>query len=256
MNTFMNCDFCISEINLACHIIKATPIHKNRPCHGVAFNASGTVKYTFDTGKTVIAYKNDIIYLPKGSNYTVDIVEEVDCYGINFELQNPLSTESFKFSTKNFSHFAKLFSQAGQYWSKRIPGFHLKCKSILYEVLYSLQKEHNIQYLSSKKADLIRPAIDYIHSNYNKENINIIMLANLCDMSDTYFRGIFKQIYGISPLKYINNLRFECAKELILSGDYPIHEVSILSGFNDDSYFSREFKKEFGYSPNKFKQNY
>ena len=80
-------------------------------------------------------------------------------------------------------------------------------------------------------------------------------LAELCGMSEVAFRKIFTNSMGITPLKYINNLKIATAKELLLSKSCTISKVAELSGFNCDSYFSREFKKHTGMSPIEYKNS-
>ncbi|MBQ4150610.1 MAG: helix-turn-helix transcriptional regulator, partial [Clostridia bacterium] len=65
-------------------------------------------------------------------------------------------------------------------------------------------------------------------------------------------RKIFKAEYGISPQKYIINLRIQKATELIETGDYSLKEVALLSGYNDYKYFSAEFKRLLGVSPSEY----
>jgi AraC-like DNA-binding protein len=67
-----------------------------------------------------------------------------------------------------------------------------------------------------------------------------------------YFRKIFKSIYGVSPIKYINNLKIEHARELIESQMYSISEAAFHSGYSDSSSFSRDFKKHFDMTPGEY----
>ena len=71
-------------------------------------------------------------------------------------------------------------------------------------------------------------------------------------MSETYFRRIFSKNFGISPIRFINNLKIDRARELLASGLYTISNVAELSGFHDESYFSREFKKHSGKTPKEY----
>lgn len=96
------------------------------------------------------------------------------------------------------------------------------------------------------------PAIKYIHSNYVNEKINISKLAVLCNISETTFREIFNATLGTSPVKYINNLKLSRAAELLKSNMYSVHEAMEMSGFQDEAYFSRAFKKHFGVPPKEF----
>jgi AraC-like DNA-binding protein len=148
----------------------------------------------------------------------------------------------------------ELFSNAEQMWKLKKTGYGAKCRADLYNVLYTLQNEYHISYIQKDKSNLIRPAVDYIKENYFESTIRISHLASLCNISEAYFRSLFLKINGTSPIRYINNLKILRAKELILSGDYTIHDIARLSGFSDDSYFSRKFKKHTGFSPAEFKK--
>lgn len=256
MQNFMNYNFDIESIALACYVGagSGTPVHKNRPSHGIVFHTGGVREYTFDENNTITVLENDILYLPKGANYTVKTQGEGGCYAINFQFFSSPSFEPFKFKIKNHKGFGDLFRNAEQVWRKKSLGFEVKCKSLLYNILYELIKEYEIGYIPSTKTRLIKPAIDYIFTEYTNDNIEVSCLAKLCNMSESYFRRIFLKNYGISPIKYINKLKVERAKELLVSGLYTVSEVAELSGFHDESYFSREFKKHFNIAPSEYRK--
>lgn len=96
------------------------------------------------------------------------------------------------------------------------------------------------------------PAVDYIHTHYTTELLSVASLAEMCHMSPENFRSLFRIFYGTSPVKYINHLKMTRATELIDSGLYSISQAAILSGYNDVSHFSREFKKTMGVSPSEY----
>lgn len=67
-----------------------------------------------------------------------------------------------------------------------------------------------------------------------------------------YFRRKFKKQTGFSPLEYLNKTRLDYAKRILErsdSSEYSIGEIAYFSGFYDQRYFSRMFKKQFGYCP-------
>ena len=92
----------------------------------------------------------------------------------------------------------------------------------------------------------------YFMENYYKENISVVHLASLCNISVVHLRNCFIKSFAVSPVKYINSLKLTRAKELIESGMYSVGDVCFLSGYNDESYFSREFKKSFKKSPKEY----
>lgn len=255
MKNIMEYNFDVSSIELSCYVAPGcgTPVHKNRSSHGIAFHPNGIKNYTFDGGRTFKLCENEILYIPKYSNYTVDSLEQGGCYAINFHFFTNTSFLPYKFKVKNQKNFISLFQSATEVWSQKEPGYELKSKAILYSIFYEMKKEYEIGYISKSKINLIKPAINYIHEEYTNENINISYLSELCDISEAYFRRIFFKSFGVSPIKYINTLKIERAKELINSGMYSINEAATESGFHDDAYFSRKFKEVTGYSPSEYK---
>ncbi len=62
-------------------------------------------------------------------------------------------------------------------------------------------------------------------------------------MSDTYFRKLFVERFSVTPLKYINRLKLNYAKELLLSDYYTVEEIAEKCGFNNINYFSLFIKR-------------
>ena len=85
-------------------------------------------------------------------------------------------------------------------------------------------------------------------------NFSVDTLASAMKMGRTKFYGKMKDLYGISPNKYIMNIRMEKAVELIQQGDLTISEIGYKVGIPDASYFNKCFKQKYGVAPSKFKQ--
>ena len=253
----MNYDFNINKIVIACFVASGTgdAIHNNRPSHGLAIHKEGEKIYTFSDGKKLTVKENGIIYLPKHSNYAVKAKEHGDCYAINFDIDEDIDFEPFVIQTKNHNEFIEFFRIANKIWTIKKPGYLTKCKAVLYNIIYSMQQEYFSEYFPKEKLDVIKSAIDYIHENYTKELINIEGLSESCDITPEYFRRIFKSFYGVSPIRYINNLKISRAKELLKSKMYSPTEAALMSGYTDMSHFSREFKKATGVSPSEYKKS-
>lgn len=250
MIDFIKHDFSISKIDLACFLKpgEGVAVHKNRPSHGLALHLGAERTFFFDKKKINIS-NNSIIYFPKGSNYVIKDKVTSECYAINFQMPDNAGFEPFAFSAKNVTVFLESFKKAHKIWEKKSPGYNTKVKSEIYNIIYNMQTEYNIPYSNS---GIIQPAVDYIHSNYFRENISIEYLASLCNISTVHLRNTFIKAFALSPVKYINNLKFTRAKELLSSGLYNVSEVCFLSGFNNESYFCREFKKQFNIPPSKY----
>ena len=97
-----------------------------------------------------------------------------------------------------------------------------------------------------KSLELINDCID--------ENISLDTLANNCNLSKYHFLRVFKKELGLTPHSFIINERLNRANNLIQKG-LTISEASIQVGFNDQSHFTRNFKKYFGYTPTLLQKN-
>lgn len=257
MDLFEN-EVIVSKIRHAVFIQKGTPIHQNRPAHGLVFYQNMTSTYRFDSGETFDCHSGDLIYLPQGSNYRVESsvepgVEEYGAYVINFlTIFDQNENEPFMIRLGSSEKILSLFSKAAHAWKKKKIGYYEECMSDLYQIIKVLKKERE-KYVPKKKIYVaIKPALDYISENFTSETIAIEHLANLCGVSEAYLRILFHRTFSVSPAVYIRNLRIHSAKELLLTGEYSVAEAATISGFNDISYFSREFKKATGVSPRDF----
>lgn len=255
MDDFMKYDFNIDKILLACYVGKGMgmKIHRNRPGHGLAFHTSGVKIYLFDDGTKITVMPKEIIYLPKHSSYEVFAADEGDCYAINFDISKEKSFAPFSFKIKNEASVLKHFKGSKSIWEQKRQGYAMKCKTELYQIICTMQQQYFSEYLSNDKLEIIKPGIEYIHQEYTKQHISIEALSAMCGITPEYFRKIFKTYYGTSPVKYINELKISHAKELLASGMYSVTEAAIQSGYNDISFFSREFKKNTDVAPKDYR---
>jgi AraC-like DNA-binding protein len=257
MTEFMKYNFDISKIVFSCFVPKGNgkAIHKDRPNHGLALNLEGVKDYCFSDGKKLTVEKGDIIYLPEDSTYTVKASSPGDCYAINFRLSSDVSFAPFVFRVKSISKYLDLFSSAQRIWDVKNIGYEMRCKALLYSIIADMQAEFSEKYIPKSKYKIIEPAVKYINENFSTELLNISKLSAMCDITPEYFRKIFREHFGDSPIAYINKMKISRAKELICSGMYSLGEVCELSGFSDMSHFSREFKKATGYPPSEYTEN-
>jgi len=104
-----------------------------------------------------------------------------------------------------------------------------------------------------KKIDQsIMPAINLIRNSYAQQ-LSVAQLANVCCMSVSTFIRKFKQATDTSPISYINNLRLSIASSLLITSDLSIGEISEQTGFFDQFYFSKSFRKKYGKAPKNYR---
>jgi len=99
--------------------------------------------------------------------------------------------------------------------------------------------------------------IKYIKDNLTNKDISVDILAEKACMSTSHFHKKFKNTLGISPIDYINSEKIKFAKKLIKdSKDLRISEIAFKAGFNNTSYFNRQFKKMELMTPQQFKLSF
>ena len=86
------------------------------------------------------------------------------------------------------------------------------------------------------------------------ERITLEEVSEHVGYSPAYFSRIFKEDMGMTFKEYLNKLRIEKSKNLLISGNLPIVEISAMVGFNDQSYFSRTFKQLTGVTPDRYRK--
>lgn len=115
---------------------------------------------------------------------------------------------------------------------------------------HSKPAEHN-QGQSSNTSECIRLAIGYIRSHiFNKLTLDEV--ADEVGLSKYHFSREFKKATGMTVVSYVNTVRCANAKKLLLKNEYSIHDIAIKCGFENDSYFSKTFKKHIGMLPSDF----
>lgn len=96
-------------------------------------------------------------------------------------------------------------------------------------------------------------AVDYIHRNLARP-LTVSEIATEVGFSPNSFSTKFHQEVGVSATSYITTLRMKQAAQLLVYTNLDIKDICTNIGMLDGNYFSRCFKKEYGYSPSKFRE--
>lgn len=99
----------------------------------------------------------------------------------------------------------------------------------------------------------VAAAVNYINDNYN-QSISLQKVADKVDISSNYLSSLFRKELQICFIDYINSVRINKAKELLISTHLKTYEISQKVGFENESYFSRIFKRQTGLRPNEYKR--
>ena len=246
-------DFVISKVKLCVPVssVRAKKIHRDRPDSGFAYYESGVSRFYFSDGAVLTVREGDVIFLPQGSDYRVETVTEGICWAINFTTAVPRTAPAKIFHLRDRSGALRLFREAETAWREKKEGYGFRCLSCLYGFLAQIRGEAALGYEDRETFQKILPGVEAIRSGYSAP-LSVARLAALCRITPEYFRALFKREYGVSPLKYIKNLRMERAAELLKTGLYSVGQAAEACGFDDLSAFSRGFRRWSGLSPTAF----
>ena len=99
-----------------------------------------------------------------------------------------------------------------------------------------------------KEMKLLKKAIRYISQNFSR-NLTLDEVADHVHLNPAYFSTLFKQSTGSSFKEYLNMVRIEESKRLLSNTDYSIIDISLATGFEDQSYFSKSIQKIYRSDP-------
>lgn len=99
---------------------------------------------------------------------------------------------------------------------------------------------------------LMHRAKKYIEDHF-REHISTTDIAENLGLSESRFRVLFAAVYGISPHKYLTDIRISAAKEMLWNTGIPLVEIAEKCGFGSQQYFNDTFKKNVGLSPGKYR---
>jgi len=103
-----------------------------------------------------------------------------------------------------------------------------------------------------KKDDLAANIKKYIDENY-KDNISLNSISKIFFITSDYVSHIFKEEFGISPIKYLINKRINVSKYLLMNTNRSVNLIAFEVGYDNPAYFSSLFRKIEGISPANFR---
>ena len=229
----------------------------SRPSDVFVYIVSGSCQYEFGNGESFTVKAGDIMYLANRESYSIYITSEnyrfIFC---DFEFSELCTRKSAVFTPKSNTYVESLFVKLLNTYNAQTKTCFTDCLSLIYNIYSEIIAVHNDSYLTTGTKNKIVDSKKYIDTHYSDSSLNIAHLSKRLNMSEVYFRKLFKFEIGISPSKYIVSVRLNKAKHLLRY--YPflsVEECALQCGFNSVQYFSRVFFSEFGIVPSKYRTN-
>lgn len=108
--------------------------------------------------------------------------------------------------------------------------------------------------IGNYKEQAIKAVLSYIRTHY-QDTIRIQELADLVNLNEQYFCRFFKSAIGQSPVPYINQYRIRQSMLMLKNTDQTVTDIGLHCGFLSFGNFSKEFKRQTGLTPLKYRQS-
>lgn len=216
--------------------------------------------YIDKNGKTVHAKSGDIVYTPTGCEYTVEF------YDFKADSSNTVGVNFFLYDDKNvpfiISDGITVFSGDGGYkllFSKinsasvRAVTDYAKMKAGMYEIMSMICEKSREKRFD--RYSIISKGILYMESE-DGENLSIPEIAALCNVSEGYFRKLFKEYSGLSPSDYRLRHKIKRAMLLLKYENMTVSEIAESLSFTSSAYFIKTFRRMTGTTPFKYRSSF
>ena len=239
----------LSAIHLADSKIGKAPA---KPHHTLVIRLNTKTLYRFSDTECVLL-RGDAIFIPSGVSYHVSVIGGSSEYLVVRFLADVSEKDPIILHCDELGETLMLHSELCRSMIFDSDKSRYRALSLFYRILSGLSSgTANNHYMNSKSISLIRPALLHLENNIFSSELVTGELHDLCGISDFYFRSIFKSYTGMQPQKYIMAKRLERAREMFENELNPrVKDIALAVGYNDPYYFSRIYKKHFGYAPSK-----
>ena len=209
-------------------------------------------------GKVLNVQRNQLTYMAKGLEYTVYFHDtdpgREDTVVIHFQMTDSEGNdiapvlEPIICIDQVDTAFALDMDMLADEFKKNVVCIP-RVQGVIYNILASICKKQKRSTTKNKYA-CIRTGIELLEQS---SNMSIAQIATKCGVSECYFRRLFQEYSGESPVSFRQRHRIERAKQLLLSEEnFTVSEIAQELGFSDVYHFSKTFKKHCGLSPSAF----
>lgn len=120
------------------------------------------------------------------------------------------------------------------------------------DFLIEMISRNSMRSVYSGSSQIISTALQFINNNF-KEKISLKDIESNLHVNPSYFSTLFKSEMGITFTDYLNSLKVDYASTLLTSSNLNIVDISLSAGFDDQSYFTKVFRKIKGVTPKQYR---
>ena len=221
-----------------------------RPDNGIMFIANGKIDFITEN-YTLSAKSGDIIFLPMNCHYEVRFHTEhnaVKNYLVHFVSDKKVydTTSPIKIAENAEAHCKEAFrSYVKESLNPELSIY--RSKGRLYLLLDTVMQCTNN--MKNRQAIILEEAKNFLQKNLD---CPISEVAKRYAMSESGFRKLFKDTFGMSPIQYRTEVKLARATYLLDSTDMSVSEISDSLGFYDTAYFCKCFQNHTGLTPKQY----
>lgn len=196
--------------------------------------------------------KNDDIFMQLEPEFFASVAAQCDLNPDRIELTSAFPDSDPRIEAVGLGFQAELESQTP---APRIYGESLAVALAAH--LLQNYTAHNTairQYRGGLPKYKLNRVIEFINANLDQD-VSLETLSAVASISSYYFVRLFKQSVGISPHQYVLQQRLQRARELLLKTDLPINEISLQTGFSNQSHFTAAFRRFLRVTPSHFRKS-
>lgn len=106
----------------------------------------------------------------------------------------------------------------------------------------------------TRSQEVLNRALLHIRENYHQRSISLESVAKEVCLSHFYFSHLFKRELKMTFIDYLTKVRLETAVKLLKNLRLNVNQIAYAVGYQDSNYFSKVFKKSYGFAPLEYRQ--
>lgn len=215
-----------------------------------------------------VAKAGDIVICPPNTDFHREVISTLSMHYCSFTW-TPIAIEKKKkikepifskyiLTSKHVNELLKIYTSIRYIHSKPTHSRMVWITHLLNDVWfhYCVKEPLNIKQETAKPEDPLMKQIKLYLKNNAFTNIKIQAVAKEFYMDPSQLSNKFKTTYGMTPIEYIQKIRLDKVKLLLIQTDRTIQEIATLCGYENGFYLSRVFKKFMGIAPSEYRKSH
>ncbi|MCR5271393.1 MAG: AraC family transcriptional regulator [Lachnospiraceae bacterium] len=226
--------------------------------------------HIINNGTDVILNEGGLCIINSGNTHEIlGDIKQKEYHGFAFQIPYGFLSENImdfdccffdEFILKPDEKLIALLNDLADMYENRNGYNVLMIKSVLYEILYILVRDHSVKRIKddrmtkSQRKHLLE-AINFLDDNSDVIE-SVHETSAHCGLSYGYIANLFTEYMGISMSEYLNQIRVEKAEEDLIYSEKSITSIAQDRGFKNTKSFYREFGKSHEESPKEYRKKY